>query len=252
MDEDGKMCQILRISPVTLEKYKEICKIYTNETVLIKKSQLQDMDVLKYYLFSRNLLKNECAICKSPPVWKNKPLYLMVRHKNKTASDNRLENLEITCPNCLAQLDIYTLKKNTNNVAKSQCDNCKEIWIKSKLNDGLCKSCFEFKMNSKFYKENTTTFIDNLDDENLKNLHKIKAELYGDGGNSRGLTKKFLDSYNILRYHKNEAAKDNIHPVNITNVTTPIVTESIVDELNDGENLMDVIAKKAKKKINHS
>jgi hypothetical protein len=230
MDEDAQMCQILRIAPATLEKYKNICKTYKNETVLIKKSPLQDMDMLKYYLFSKNLFKNECAQCKSLPKWNNKPLYLMVHHKNKTASDNRLENLEIVCPNCLSQMDIANLKKNTNNVAKFQCDNCKDLLVKAKLNDGLCNSCFEYKMNSKFHKQDDVTIANNLlEDENIKNIQKIKSDLYGDGGNSRGLKKKLLESYNIMRYQMNEAAKDEIVVKSPSISRTPIVTKTIVD-----------------------
>ncbi len=249
MDEDAQMCQMLRISPITLEKYKNICKTYKNETVLIKKSPLQDMDMLKYYLFSKNLFKNECAQCKLPPKWNNKPLYLMVHHKNKTASDNRLENLEIACPNCLSQMDIATLKKNTNNVAKTQCGNCKDLLVKAKLNDGLCSSCFEYKMNSKFCRENVAITGDLLEDENIKNIQKIKSDLYGDGGNSRGLKKKLLESYNIMRYQMNEDAKDEV-VVKPTSVSmTPIVTKTIVDpdDLKEGDNLMDAIIRKIKK-----
>ncbi len=254
MDNDNMMCQALSISQPTLDKYKAICRDYKNETVLIKKSQLQDMDMLKYYLFSKNLFKNECGQCKLPPKWNNKPLYLMVHHKNKTASDNRLENLEITCPNCLSQMDIATLKKNTNNVAKSQCDNCKELLVKAKLNDGLCSSCFEYKMNSKFCKEEVDMKAQELmDDENIKNLHKIKNEMYADGtGNSRGLRKKLLESYNIMRYQMNEEAKDEIVVKPTNTAKTPIVTKSIVDpdELEEGENLMDAIVKTAQRNMN--
>lgn len=253
METDELMCQTLRISMPTLEKYKLICKDYKNDTVLIKKSPLQDMDLLKYYLLSKNLLKNECSKCKIPPKWNNKPLYLMIYHKNKVASDNTIENLEIICPNCMSQSDIANLKKNTNYVSKSQCDNCKELVVKAKLNDGLCHSCFEYKMNSKYCSvdDKNANDIDIMNDENIKNIHKIKNELYPEGTkNSRGLRKKLLESYNILRYQLNEDAKDDVDKiaVNVKPVSrTPIKPVSIVEpeDLEDGEDLMDKIVKTA-------
>lgn len=48
--------------------------------------------------------------------WNGKPIKLQVHHINGNHYDNRLENLQILCPNCHSQTDTYARKnKQTNN-----------------------------------------------------------------------------------------------------------------------------------------
>lgn len=58
---------------------------------------------LKKRLIDDKVLPNECSICKCQPVWNNKPLVLVLDHKNGKRNDNRLENLRLLCPNCNSQ-----------------------------------------------------------------------------------------------------------------------------------------------------
>ena|SRR6478609_4513383 len=55
---------------------------------------------------------HECSICKQVPEWNGKPLVLPVDHVNGVRWDNRLENLRFLCPNCHAQTETFSGKKN--------------------------------------------------------------------------------------------------------------------------------------------
>lgn len=64
----------------------------------------------KNILFRNNLKENKCEYCEQGPIWKNKPLTLILDHINGINTDNRLENLRILCPNCNAQLPTHCSK----------------------------------------------------------------------------------------------------------------------------------------------
>jgi hypothetical protein len=51
--------------------------------------------------------KNECNVCKLPPEWNGRPLTLQLDHINGDNMDNRIDNLQILCPNCHTQTTTY-------------------------------------------------------------------------------------------------------------------------------------------------
>lgn len=52
-----------------------------------------------------------CASCGIGEEWNGKPLTLQLEHKNGVWNDNRLENLELLCPNCHSQTDTFAGRK---------------------------------------------------------------------------------------------------------------------------------------------
>jgi 5-methylcytosine-specific restriction endonuclease McrA len=48
-----------------------------------------------------------CAICGIAD-WRGEPLSLALHHVNGDRLDNRVENLELLCPNCHSQTDTYS------------------------------------------------------------------------------------------------------------------------------------------------
>jgi hypothetical protein len=66
---------------------------------------------LKHRLLQERVLENRCNICGLFPTWNEKPLSLQLDHINGVSNDNRLENLQIVCPNCHSQTETYAGKR---------------------------------------------------------------------------------------------------------------------------------------------
>lgn len=77
------------------------------EDILVKNSPYQGgSSYLKKRLFSEGILRNECYEC-GLTTWRKKSISLQLDHINGDNSDNRIENLQILCPNCHSQTSTY-------------------------------------------------------------------------------------------------------------------------------------------------
>ena len=87
----------------------------------IRKKDLKDILVensgrtsysIKKRLLHEGIKEYKCEIC-GISEWLGKPISLHLHHLNGDHRDNRLENLQILCPNCHSQTDNYAGRKNS-------------------------------------------------------------------------------------------------------------------------------------------
>lgn len=76
------------------------------DEILIENSDYDNTNTLKNRLFNEGVKEERCEKC-GLTEWNGEPIPLQLHHINGNRRDNRLENLQILCPNCHAQTDNF-------------------------------------------------------------------------------------------------------------------------------------------------
>jgi hypothetical protein len=72
--------------------------------ILIENSQYNTTSHLKNRLYDEGLKERKCEKCGQDENWHGEHISLILDHINGINNDNRIENLQIVCPNCNATL----------------------------------------------------------------------------------------------------------------------------------------------------
>src|SRR4051812_852996 len=78
---------------------------------------------LKERLYREGLKQRACELCGQGEQWHGRRMSLILDHVNGDATDNRLENLRIVCPNCNATLETHC-GRNARLLAERSCAVC--------------------------------------------------------------------------------------------------------------------------------
>lgn len=90
------------------KRYRLINKPKPLEEIL-KENSFYNSYKLKQRLIDSGLKEHRCESCKNTE-WLGKPITLELHHINGNHDDNRLENLQLLCPNCHSYTDTYRAK----------------------------------------------------------------------------------------------------------------------------------------------
>lgn len=109
------------------EEFSDRIKEYDNYILSKKKLGINDY-LISTYIIEKKLLKNQCKNCLCEPIWKKKPLTLILDRIDNRLDNNNLDNLRFLCPNCYSQIrKKNTLLEKSTKVAKNRCIDCNKL-----------------------------------------------------------------------------------------------------------------------------
>lgn len=121
---------------------------YTDDEIFKIHDRFINTGVIKRRLLN-GYKKYKCECC-GISEWNGKPIILQLHHINRNRRDDRLENLQLLCPNCHSQTDNFCFhdKKYSEPLIKV-CECCgKEFEAKYKQQRFCSKSCVQKSINN--------------------------------------------------------------------------------------------------------
>jgi hypothetical protein len=93
---------------------------------------------LKRRLYQEGLKSPQCEMCGQGEIWRGSRITLILDHINGVRDDNRLENLQIVCPNCAATLPTHCGRSLKKPVGPRPCEHCGDEFRPSHAHQRFC------------------------------------------------------------------------------------------------------------------
>ncbi|MDE5888957.1 MAG: hypothetical protein K2H20_02950, partial [Bacilli bacterium] len=181
-------------------------------------------NTLKKRLLAEGIKEYKCECC-GITEWQGEEITLELHHINGNHYDNRLENLQLLCPNCHSQTDSYRKRyairgikvdkpKKFYNTYTTICanPNCqKEFQTDSKRKKYCCRECY----NQVIKTSNNVNLISKEKlNEFMQKCSSIK-ELAEELNTSRTLVRNYLKKYDLYEFFKEKYATNTLHSVSV-------------------------------------
>lgn len=97
---------------------------------------------LKRRLYAEGVKARRCELCGQGELWRGRRMALILDHINGVATDNRLDNLRIVCPNCAATLETHCGRNVPHETVELECGICGRRFVRRRPDQKYCsRSC---------------------------------------------------------------------------------------------------------------
>ena len=179
---------------------------------------------LKKRLFALGLKEEKCEKCGVGNKWLDEDLKLELHHINGNHFDNRLENLQILCPNCHSQTNSYKRRHSIreenkrekpskfSNTHLKKCDFCGKEFNAQRGRNRFCSlECYK----SYRSKDNKNILLTKENLENMLHQCSTMTDLAKKLNTSRTTIRKYLEEYNLLNDFKSIHCNEILHTKSI-------------------------------------
>lgn len=171
-----KIKNILQINNVDISHFNQnICNNNTSPKKDIKHYLVSGSTIsiskLRERIIKNGIKERKCEKC-GRTEWEGEQIPLELHHINGDRLDNRIENLQLLCPNCHTLTDNYCGKK-----LKKETNKCRLCGKEISRNSSYCVECYHKTMKKKYhsYKNGLThPSKDELIDD-FRKLHSFSA-----------------------------------------------------------------------------
>ena len=180
---------------------------------ILKENTKYSSHRLKLRLVECGLKTMKCEKCGTTE-WMGEPLTLELHHINGNHYDNRLENLQILCPNCHSQTSSFKKRKKNEippNFSKKEhiciCQTCGKEFNSDRDRKFCSRECY----NKSLSQEKNNFEITEINIKNAMINCKTISELSSHFNVSRPTIRKYLNKFNLLDEFKEIYAIDSLH-----------------------------------------
>lgn len=186
---------------------EKTCRYSLND--VLQEGIIYSSDSLRKRLIKENLKKNECECCHIS----GDEIPLELHHINGNHNDNRLENLQILCPNCHSKTPNFRNREGKNNAEERRltveknhlavCEYCGKEFYSDRLDKKRRFCCREHYVQYCRNLENS----ENISEEFIKDKMKQCSDITTLGkllGKSRTTARNYLIKYNLYEEFKSK------------------------------------------------